>query len=228
MTTSTLVNNGRLQRQTLSSQIDRLDSMLDGLAENLNDAVAGAVKDTVAQVVREAVEVAVKEVLSSPDLLRAALAKHMPPAPPPLPVPAMPERRSFKEVINAGWSWLCKKATTTASHATTALGKGISWCVEKVKNGWAALWNRRQGIVAACVGTVAAMGAVGMTLWNLRRSVSIALAAGLVAGVSGYVAGPVVCGLLSALGGLAVTLSTMILWPIWKLLTSGHDNNTLE
>jgi hypothetical protein len=228
MTTSTMNSNGHVSRKTLSNQIDRLDGILDGLAEGLNESVADAVKDVIAQVVSEAVETAVKEVLSNPDLLRAALAQHIPPAPPTPPVPAMPERRSFMEMVKGGWNWLCKKANTTASHATTTLGKGFSWCLEKVKKGCDALWNRRQGVVAACVGTVAALGAVGLSVWQLRRSVSIALAAGLVAGVSGYVAGPVVCGLLSALGGLAVSLSTMILWPIWKLLSRGHDNNTLE
>src|SRR5580693_4179895 len=50
--TSTINNNVRMPRKMLATEIDRLDALLDGLAENLNEAVAMAVKDTVAQVVR--------------------------------------------------------------------------------------------------------------------------------------------------------------------------------
>ena len=42
-------------RKTLASQIDRLDSILDGLAENLNEAVADSVKGAVTVAVQEAV-----------------------------------------------------------------------------------------------------------------------------------------------------------------------------
>src|SRR5262245_11044109 len=66
----TNVNHARLPRKTLSSQIDRLDGILDGLAEALDGAVADAVRDAVGQAVREAVEATVREVLASPALLR--------------------------------------------------------------------------------------------------------------------------------------------------------------
>ena len=63
-------------------------------------------------------------------------------------------------------------------------------------------------------------------MWQFRRSCSIALAAGLIAGVGGYLAGPVFCALLSGLGGLAVALSTMLLLPFWKLLRISNPCNT--
>ncbi len=40
--------NGRMKK-TLAFQLDRLDSILDGLAEALNGAMADAVKETVGQ-----------------------------------------------------------------------------------------------------------------------------------------------------------------------------------
>ncbi len=76
MTTSNGTLNARTARKSLADQIDRLDGILDGLAEALNESIADAVKGVIAQAVRSAVETAVKEVLSSPDLLRAALEKH--------------------------------------------------------------------------------------------------------------------------------------------------------
>ena len=57
---STTLTNGR-QRKSLAEQIDRLDSVLDGLADGFNEAVATAVKETVHAVL--------SEVLSNPELL---------------------------------------------------------------------------------------------------------------------------------------------------------------
>lgn len=52
--------NGRFKK-TLAYQLDRLDSILDGLADALNGAVADAVKQAVGAAAREAVKVALAE-----------------------------------------------------------------------------------------------------------------------------------------------------------------------
>src|SRR5438874_2154257 len=78
--------NGRVPRKTLANQLDRLDTILDGFAEALNEAVADAVKQAVAVAVREAVQVAMQEVLTNPELLRALVAQTAP-APAPMPEP---------------------------------------------------------------------------------------------------------------------------------------------
>jgi len=41
------MSNGNAQRKQLSSQLDRLDTVLDDLAYGLNRSVANAVKDVV-------------------------------------------------------------------------------------------------------------------------------------------------------------------------------------
>jgi hypothetical protein len=64
---TTTNTNGRLARKSLASEINRLDSLLEGLAENLNEAVATAVKDAVSQAVREAVNAVIQEVLTNAD-----------------------------------------------------------------------------------------------------------------------------------------------------------------
>src|SRR5215475_8309582 len=76
MTTQNATKNGPVPRQTLAGQIDRLDTILDGLAEALNESVADAVRKTVGEVVRETVKETVSEVLSDPGLIRAAMARH--------------------------------------------------------------------------------------------------------------------------------------------------------
>src|SRR5262249_11582887 len=82
MTTATTTNG---VRKTLASQIDRLDSILDGLSENLNqagaDAVQGAVELAVRQAVKEAMQAILTEVLTNADLL-AGLRAVLPAAPP--------------------------------------------------------------------------------------------------------------------------------------------------
>jgi hypothetical protein len=65
MTTTT--ENGR-RRSSLSEQIDRLDSILDGLADALNEAVAMAVKEAVGVAVKEAVQAVLAEVLANADV----------------------------------------------------------------------------------------------------------------------------------------------------------------
>jgi hypothetical protein len=61
---STTSTNGRVQRKSLAGQLDRLDSILDGLANRLNEAVAAAVQEAVSV----AVAAALKEVLTNADL----------------------------------------------------------------------------------------------------------------------------------------------------------------
>src|SRR5262245_32203100 len=112
---STTTGNGQGQRKQLAHQLDRFDEILDGLAAALNESVADAVRGAVGQAVREAVETSVREVLSSPELLRAALAKHEPPAPPAPP----PEARGVTagQALAAALAGLWPRAREAASAA---------------------------------------------------------------------------------------------------------------
>src|SRR5437016_1931646 len=60
--------NGR-DRKSLAEQIDRLDRILDGLADGLQQAVLTAVQEAVGVAVREAVKAVMHEVLNSPAIL---------------------------------------------------------------------------------------------------------------------------------------------------------------
>jgi hypothetical protein len=76
--TTTMESNGKL-RKSLSEQIDRLDAILDGLADALQGAVASAVKEAVGLAVREAVQAVLNEVVANPAVL-ALLQGGMPAA----------------------------------------------------------------------------------------------------------------------------------------------------
>jgi hypothetical protein len=157
-------------------------------------------------------------VLSNPELLRAALGQHTPPTPPTQPTAPRPQRRLIKDMLKGGWNWVCKKVTQAATNVKKKLGQGLSWCVEKLRQGYAALRHGPGHLAACCVGTVAMLGAASATLWRFRRSCSIALSVGVIAGVVGYCAGPIINSLLCGLGGMALTLSSMVLLPLWRLL----------
>jgi hypothetical protein len=182
--TSASINNG--QRKQLSTQLDRLDSILDGLSEALTESVADAVKEVIGQVVSEAVALAVKEVLSSPDLLKAALSKHE---------HAMPtvKRKTLKELLKTAGSRTVEKVKQVSGQLTQKLGQGISWCWRKLKQGLQRGKEIAVGSVRACNG----VAVIGGQLWRFRKTCSIALAVGILSGVSTYFAGPVLASIAS-------------------------------
>lgn len=68
--------NGRPKRKQLSEQLDRLDGIIDALADGLNKAVADAAREGT----RLAVKDAILEILSNPEL-RALIVPQMPATP---------------------------------------------------------------------------------------------------------------------------------------------------
>src|SRR5438067_2202414 len=88
--------NGRPLRKSLASQLDRLDGIIDTLADGLNQAVVDAVRDAVAMAVQQAVEVVLRELLSRPELLRHLAGQTA-------PVAAAPEPKASKLKKLVGW-----------------------------------------------------------------------------------------------------------------------------
>jgi hypothetical protein len=203
--TSASINNG--QRKQLSSQLDRLDQILDGLSEALTESVADAVKEVIGQVVSEAVALAVKEVLSSPDLLRAALSKHEQATP-------TAKRRTLKKLLKTAGTRTVEKVKETAGQVTQKLGQGISWCWRKLKQGF----QRGKEIVVGCVRTCNGVVVIAGQLWRFRKTCSIALAVGILSGISTYFAGPVLASVASGISSAALTVSAMVLLPLWRLI----------
>src|ERR1700712_3070999 len=106
MTTANGAVNARAARKSLADQIDRLDGILDGLAEALNESVADAVRGVISHAVGEAVHAAVRAVLSSPDLLRAAPARHeTADAVPTVADPEVTPRRNPKGILRRARAW---------------------------------------------------------------------------------------------------------------------------
>jgi hypothetical protein len=212
MTHTGINSNARMPRKTLSSQIDRLDGILDGLDAALSGAVADAVQGVVGQVVKEAVEASIKEVLGSPDLLRAALAQHAPPAPQPKP------RKSLSEVLKAALVGLSRKGCEAVAKVKRKAGQLWSWCLNKLARGISHGRDHLQRLGAR--GRRAWAVAVGVVrlAWRLRRACVVALGVGVLVGVGSYLAGPAVASTLCGLGSTAMTAAGVALAPLWRLM----------
>src|SRR5262249_304930 len=100
MSTTTL-NNG--VRKTLASQLDRLDMILDGLAENLNEAVANSVKEIVNVAVQEAGRAALVEILTNAEVQKRLIHER----------PATPTMIHLREKAGSCWSWIVGAAKGT-------------------------------------------------------------------------------------------------------------------
>ena len=195
--------NGR-QRKSLEYQLDRLDSILDGLADALNGAVADAVKDAVGLAVREAVSAVMSEVVRNPAVLEklTGVAVTKPEPVVPAPVQPVPEGR-LKKVWNRVTGGVCSILRRVIGFARG----GVLRVAHAIRMSIA----RAQATVAV-VSTVAALSGLG------RRAVLWAFVIGLVVGLGCYVGGPVVA---STFGGLMAYVASLIaaaIRPIWPLV----------
>lgn len=132
---SVATSNGRPPRKQLSDQLDRLDSVLDGLSEALNQSVADASREGV----RLAVKEAVIELLTSPDL-RATF--HLATAPTSAARPTLMQRlksriqkaaSTVRDVIMAGAATISMKVSAVKTAIQGSVAKtGILWQLRKV------------------------------------------------------------------------------------------------
>jgi hypothetical protein len=119
MTTNTI----NRPRKNLADQIDRLDSILDGLSEGLNEAVTTAVKEAVTSGVQQAIV----EVLTNAELQQLL----RPPKPPDPPVHSpTPPKSSGGGFL--GGLWLALRGTAKrVAQAASAFGGWLAATTEK-------------------------------------------------------------------------------------------------
>jgi len=152
---ATATMNGKPQRKQLGDQLDRLDSIIDALAEGLPGAVADACRDGA----RLAVKDAIIEILSNPEL-RAMLTpmRSEPVDAPPAPAPE-PKRPGL-------WSRLKAKVTAVRNSLTGETTKAKEAVTSRFKAARSAVGTvtgeafpvQRVGLVAFGVGVVVGVG----------------------------------------------------------------------
>ena len=108
--------NGRLPRKQLADQLDRFDSILDGLSEALNEAVADAARVGAGAAVKEVLT----EILTNP---KFAGMFHAIPSAAPKPEPAPAAKPAPKPSL---WSKLRGRAKDLAANAKAANAKLVS------------------------------------------------------------------------------------------------------
>src|SRR5262245_24961079 len=204
MTTATVPNG--TARKSLAEQIDRLDNILDGLAEALNESVAAAVQQAVGEAVAVAVQAAVVEVLTNPQL-----QKRLHPAGTPrgwrvgavlFPAVRLVGRcwAGLVGVAKATWRKAASAARSLAARAAAALVRGG----DVVASGCRAAAAR---VVSSVRGFwVRALLALHLAR-RLRRPLVVAAGVGLLVGLGCYCAGPVVASACSGAAGFAASLA---------------------
>ena len=171
-------------RKQLADQLDRLDGVIDLLADNLNQAVADAAKDGV----REAVLAVARELLADP-----AVRDRLFPQPTP-PAPATPTRPSAITRLRAGLARLRAAAT---SAVTDVVGRARQWVgaqarrltapVRAVHAAARAVARVTTGPAVRAAVTAAAVAATVTLGLALAHPVAAGGAAGLAAGVGAAV-----------------------------------------
>jgi hypothetical protein len=204
--TTTKNGNGRTARKSLADQIDRLDGILDGLSDALTESVADAVKEVIGQAVTEAVQAAVTEVLSSPELLKASLARHEPPVPAPEPTPPAP---TLKDRVKAAAAKACAKAKELASQVK-----------EKARQAASLACAAGKKVGKATQNVPSVLSGIGKAVWALRRPCAVAVGVGVLCGAACYCGGRAFASVANGVGTAALTLSAMML-PIRRLLPFG-------
>jgi hypothetical protein len=192
---TTITTNGRGERKSLAGQLDRLDRILDGLADGLNEAVALAVKETVAA--DEAA--AVREALTSAEL-RRRLHSEETARPGLIRRAATTLGRGLVHVAQGCWTWvttLAGRGRDRATEAVAALQQGRHVLAGRVRQGTSAFARRAW---------LSAFVAVGL-LRRFRKPLLVATVSGLLLGIGCYLAGPEVASTVSGVAGFVAPLT---------------------
>ena len=183
-TATTTTMNGKPRKQ-LADQLDRLDGIIDALADGLNQAVIDAAHEGT----RLAVKDAIVEIMTNPEL-RALLA---PGRPEPTPAPAAPPPEAVQEPKKPGlWTRLKAKAAAARDALTGA--------ATKAKEAVAAKYR-------AASDTVAAVGTAAGEALPLRRVLWVGLGAGLLVGLVCLVVPHAAAAAVSAVSVAATTVA---------------------
>jgi hypothetical protein len=180
----TMLTNSKV-RKSLSEQIDRLDKILDGLAQALNGAVADAVTQAVTLAVKEAVQTVLTEVLANPGL-RAQLQGSA----------VAPIAAGTDPVIRSTGTSMVSRLAQNAAHLA-------NWCTARL-HALAQLGRR----------AVQQVGRVSTDLLARVQSLRLfvpplaaALLLGVATGIAAYCVGPWLAGLVGGAGSLSLRLA---------------------
>ena len=165
MSATSTFTNGRPQRKLLSEQLDRLDSVIDGLCDGLPEAIAAAAREGT----RAAVKDAILEIVSNPEL--RALLQNSATAAAPAPAPSEP-------VATGPSLWTrIKMKLAAAKDAVVKRARVAKTLVVHLAQTFVAVVPMKQ---IAIIAGVAVLGGVAIHAAPAGFSAAIAVAAGAV------------------------------------------------
>jgi hypothetical protein len=179
---STTTANGRPQRKQLSDQLDRLDSIIDTLAEGLNQAVSDACKEGTRQAVRDVLI----ELASNPEL--RAMFTSLAPAPAVAPNTQAPPAPKGPGV------WNRLKAKIAAARAAAARAAAAA----------------KEAVIRRCAvagEAVVALGRMTGETLPVRRVVLVGLGVGLLVGAACLVVPQTTAAVVSGVGAACTSVA---------------------
>lgn len=197
--------NGRA-RKSLADQIDRLDQILNGLSDGLNQAVAEAVRlaltevlsGPLAEAIRQAAEAAVQDTL-----VRPKGPGVVPPAT--VPRPGLLDR-------------LAARVRPVVHRAREAVVAAVRWVRARIRTPVTAVRAAVRVGCARVLATAVLAAAVAAQAWRFRRDCGLALLAGTVVGLSCFLAGPLISALVCGAAGAVLALAGMVVLPLVRLV----------
>ena len=180
------VANGRVPRKNLSSQLDRLDAILDGLDGALTGAITDAAKEAFAATAAEAVRATLIEVFTNADVIALIRGGAVPMAPPVVSAPTK-----------------CEEPTPLQPNA---MSRAWRWSISKIKNVGQTIAARIRGVRDGVVSTYRQASGI----WSLRRPVLISLGVGLVIGVTCFASSPWLAGIVSGVTASVAALGVQL------------------
>src|SRR5215475_9251844 len=198
MSTTTL-NNG--VRKTLASQLDRLDTILDGLAENLNEVVAMAAANSVKEIVNVAVQEAVRAALVEL-LTNSEMQKRL------IDVQPTPTMIHLREKARSCWSWIVRAAKGTWTKIVMASNKVKSMGSLLVKVASTKVQQARKEIVRSIRSGWMLMNTLAALAKRFRKQLVVAIGVGVLVGMICYFAGREIASIGCGLSGFVGTLAS--------------------
>jgi hypothetical protein len=200
---NTMNTNGRPMRKSLAEQLDRLEGVIENLADGLNQTVAEVVKEAVTVAVQQAIQGVVQAVVANPGLLRQLTGQvNTTPGSTPEPKPSR---------LKKAWQWLRTKLGSTSiviKERMRRLGNSIRTKLGSIR---LKLGQNARGFFPALAETA-------RKVWRLRRPVALSLLIGMGACGIGIVSGPDVSVVLLGLAVSALSLTGFVVMPFVRLM----------
>jgi hypothetical protein len=183
--------DGKVQRKSLASQLDRLDSILDGLDEALAGAIADTLKEAVTMAATEAVRATLIGIVTNPDVITLMRSGLTPTATEPTPTAVRTIAAETPGIVGR-----LRQAITAAWQRALSKVKAVGTSVA----------SRARQIGRGVVKTYCGINAI----WRLKRPLLIALGIGSIAGIIAHASSPWFAGILSGIGALGATLGAQL------------------